>query len=196
MVDSCVWFGKDGALYEFEVHDLKDTLEDVSGLYIFVRDSGLELVPLYIGQTSSFRDSLNGRHEQWACALEEGMTHIHVLTNIMPESYRIQEELNLYRRYHPICNRRKFVGKSIEQACKVLPGWRWWYNDHDGSLNFKGRASCRSGKIKVAFYEGSGNSLVFLGKDEAYINFYDFMAVAANVSKPRLLSIKYSIETE
>ena len=62
--------------YEFYVCEIKEKWKDVGGVYIFTGVKQGKWVPLYIGQTGSFRERI-ALHEQWDQAVPLGATHVH-----------------------------------------------------------------------------------------------------------------------
>ncbi len=72
MVIQSAWLG-----HAFTVHPHSAGWNNVSGIYIFCGVSPQNRwVPLYIGQTDSFRTRIP-QHEQWRPAVRLGATHVH-----------------------------------------------------------------------------------------------------------------------
>ena len=98
--------GQSGNQYLFEVWSLDTIFNDVGGVYIFSkRDSQGYHTPLYIGQTSSFKDRRLQHHEQWECAEPRGGNVICTYQ----ESSSVQRqriERDLISRYNPPCNKQ------------------------------------------------------------------------------------------
>lgn len=92
------WYG-----YEFSVYQQGGNWNDVGGIYIF---SGLssrrEWVPIYIGQTDSFRNRIP-LHEKWIPAMRLGATHVHAMAESQ-EAKRLQVERLLIATYQPALN--------------------------------------------------------------------------------------------
>ena len=77
--EQATWHGLSGNPYVFTVYDLNTNWYDVGGVYIFAKIENRKWVPIYIGETHSFKERLVRSHEKWDCALRRGMTHIHAL---------------------------------------------------------------------------------------------------------------------
>lgn len=90
--------------YEFKVYDANvdwETVPEVGGIYIFafLRDSPLEWVPLYIGETKSFADRIPS-HEKWPKLRELRVSHIHVhVLGVRNEAERKNIEKELRQTY-------------------------------------------------------------------------------------------------
>lgn len=112
MANTVKWHGASGQEYIcicYEAHngiDRDTSWNDVPGNYIFACFDGGYWKPLYVGETSSFRDRLTSSHERWECAEQYKVTHIHAHTNTAGSNARIKEEEDLINNYKPICNRR------------------------------------------------------------------------------------------
>ena len=75
-----------------------------------------------------------------------------------------------------------------------IEDWKHAYSGSLEALYIDGVATCDEGKIRLRFYDGEGKARKFIGVDTAYIEGHIFQATKFRVSKPRVLSIKYSID--
>lgn len=99
-----VWEGQSGKTYSYWIHKIGTVFKDTPGNYIFAKEvSPGRWKPIYIGQTSSLPDRL-GSHEKEDCATRNGATHIHVHASLSNEDLRNSEEVDLIKRWSPICN--------------------------------------------------------------------------------------------
>jgi hypothetical protein len=103
------WTGKSGTAYEFEIYELGQIFNPVSGVYIFCRPLGLmAYTALYVGEAQSLYDRLNaGRsnHDGLKRAAGAGATHVAVMRTY-DESYRLSVETDLRHGLDPECNRQ------------------------------------------------------------------------------------------
>ena len=87
---------------------------------------------------------------------------------------------------------------GISEACDDHVGecqiedWRW--HGLAGVLMVEGVTTCDSGEVVLHLYEGDGGS--FLGVANGYIQGHTFQAMAADITNPSAVAIKYSIEPE
>lgn len=99
-----VWEGKSGNKYSYWIHKIGTGFKDAPGNYIYAKEiSPGRWKPVYIGQTSSLSDRL-GNHEKEGCATRNGATHIHAHTSSSSEAARLGEEIDLIKRWSPVCN--------------------------------------------------------------------------------------------
>lgn len=93
--------------YEFSVVESPETAawNDVPGVYIFAKldATGRWWQPLYIGETTSFKNRLTTHHERWQDAISSGVTHIHA--RVVANQYdRIAIERQLIESFAPAMN--------------------------------------------------------------------------------------------
>ena len=62
-----------------------------------------------------------------------------------------------------------------------------------GMLMIEGSTTCDSGSISIRLYDGAGDDQAFLGTANGYIEGHVLSAIAIDIGKPEMLSIKYSI---
>ena len=99
------WRGQSGTTYEYTVYTLDTNWNDTPGNYIFAkRNAQGAWVAIYIGETESLKNRLTTSHEKWACAVRNGVTHMHAHVSSSVASVRRAEESDLIARYKPICN--------------------------------------------------------------------------------------------
>ena len=101
------WHGKSKTAYHYSVYALDTNWNDTPGNYIFAkRNAQGAWVPLYMGETESLKNRLTPltSHEKWACARQNGATHIHAHTSSNSATARRAEESDLIASYRPICN--------------------------------------------------------------------------------------------
>lgn len=103
------WAGKSGTAYQFELYQLGQLFNPVSGVYIFCRPFGLVgYTALYVGETQSFYDRLNAggaAHDGLVRASRLGATHVAVMRTD-DQSYRLGVETDLRHGLDPECNRQ------------------------------------------------------------------------------------------
>ena len=100
---TCVWTGKSGKAYPFEVYKIGTSFKDVGGNYIFAKETTANRwTPQYIGETQSLRDRLPN-HEKLPCVERNGATHVHVHANSNAGA-RLAEEADLIAATNPPCN--------------------------------------------------------------------------------------------
>ena len=99
------WEGQNGIKkYGYWIHKIGTAFKDAPGNYIFAKEvSPNQWKPIYIGQTSSLSARL-ADHEKERAAIRNGATHIHVHTALGSEESRTSEEIDLIRRWNPVCN--------------------------------------------------------------------------------------------
>lgn len=98
------WEGVSGRKYGYWMHEIGTSFKEAPGNYIYAKEvSPGRWKAVYIGQTSSLSDRL-GNHEKEACATRNGATHIHAHTNSSSEDTRTSEEVDLIKRWSPVCN--------------------------------------------------------------------------------------------
>jgi len=110
MTGTYIWYGADGAPYEYRIYDLAAVWNDVPGNYIFAKEPtmlGGQWMPLYIGQTNSFENRLGPSHDRWHEARQNGMTHIHAHTSSPIQKTPRYEEWNFIRQHMPALNRQR-----------------------------------------------------------------------------------------
>lgn len=91
--------------YEFTVYSPDTNWYDVGGVYIFCgANQHNKWVPIYIGQTNSFRDRLPC-HENWNTAQSLGATRIHAMVEQV-EATRLQIERELILAFQPKLNQQ------------------------------------------------------------------------------------------
>ena len=109
MKNSMKLYGKSGKIYQFDVYPIGSKFNPVSGIYVFCKRGGLSpWLPLYIGQTQSFRDRVDTRlneHDGYKRAIAEGASHIAVML-AGNETQRLQIESDLIQKNNPTCNRQ------------------------------------------------------------------------------------------
>ena len=93
----CMWLD-----YEFKVYDFNvdwRMIPEVGGIYIFVflQDSPLVWVPLYLGETESFADRIP-THEKLEQLRQLRVSHVHVL-EVRNEAERKAIEKDLLQSY-------------------------------------------------------------------------------------------------
>lgn len=103
MTDKAIWTGASGRQYEYQVFDARTNWNDVPGNYIFAALAQGRWRACYIGQTESFKNRLPN-HESWACAAQNGATHVHARVNRGGEQARKAEEADLIASNQPPCN--------------------------------------------------------------------------------------------
>lgn len=97
------WPGQSTKEYTHTIYPVGTAFNDVGGNYIFARESSPnKWSPVYIGQTSSFKDRFSDHHKA-DCVKRNGATHIHVHQN-SSENARLAEERDLIARWNPVCN--------------------------------------------------------------------------------------------
>jgi len=74
-------YGASGTKYVFNVYPLYTKFYDVGGVYAFTRqyvdrNGYVWYQPLYIGETQSLLRRVTIRHEQWGCAVNNGVNTI------------------------------------------------------------------------------------------------------------------------
>lgn len=99
----CIWPGKSGKKYTYQIFTIDTTFKEEAGNYIFCkRNANDNWTPQYIGQTKSLSDRLDD-HDKEACAKRHGATHIHAHLNSQ-EAARLAEEKDLILNFQPPCN--------------------------------------------------------------------------------------------
>lgn len=76
-------------------------------------------------------------------------------------------------------------------SCQI-EDWRWYKLLDD--VVIEGSTTCDSGKAQIRLYEESGGESRFLGIARAYIEGHALLGSVSDVTDPKSLSIKYSIE--
>jgi len=109
MSDTAQWAG-----VTFNVYRHAGEWNDVGGVYIFcgLNSSG-QWVPIYIGQTDSFRNRIP-RHEQWIPAVQLGATHVHALV-VQQAAEQEQLERLLIATFRPPLNtqlKQSYFGRA------------------------------------------------------------------------------------
>ena len=97
------WEGKSGKGYGYWIYPIGTSFKDQPGNYIYAKEVQRgRWRPLYVGQTSSLATRL-ADHEKEACATRSGATHVHAHVS-GGETKRRQEEVDLIRKWTPVCN--------------------------------------------------------------------------------------------
>lgn len=100
---SCIWTGKSGTRYTYEIHEMNSNWKDVPGNYIFAKETSTNRwTAVYIGQTESFKTRLPN-HEKLPCIRRNSGTHIHAHVNA-DSSSRLDEESDLRASDPTPCN--------------------------------------------------------------------------------------------
>ena len=98
------WEGKSRVKYGYWIHPIGTKFKDEAGNHIYANQTQpSHWSPVYIGQTTSLQDRL-ADHEQEACALRNGATHIHTHTTPGEEAARLNKESDLIGIWSPVCN--------------------------------------------------------------------------------------------
>ena len=101
------WTGFSGIAYTYSIYRLEGIWNDFPGNYIFARQNAQGFwEAIYIGETSSLRDRLNGNHEKLPCARMHHFSHVHARVNQAGGADRRVEEDDLIASYNPPCNRQ------------------------------------------------------------------------------------------
>ena len=94
MADTCDWPYGQTDLFQMKIYTLAANWSDVSGIYIFARQSDEGWYPIYVGQADSFKARLTKNHEHWDDAIRGGATHIHARSvSKQDERDRLEKEL-------------------------------------------------------------------------------------------------------
>lgn len=106
---SVSWKSKSGKRFIFEVYDYYSLWEDIGGIYIFskCKDQINNIwVPIYIGQTSSFKQRLReNSHEKWFHASRLG-AHAVLATVERLQLKRMATEFELIQEFDPVLNEK------------------------------------------------------------------------------------------
>jgi len=103
MSDKCIWTGASGKKYEYEIFPIGTDWNDVSGNYIFARQSSpTRWLSVYIGETESFKNRLPN-HNELPCIRRNDGTHIHAHIN-RDSLARLAEETDLLNNNSSPCN--------------------------------------------------------------------------------------------
>ena len=98
------WEGESGKRYGYWIYPIGTSFRDEPGNYIYAKEvQPGRWRPLYVGQTSSLAARL-ADHEKEACATRNGATHVHAHMTVGGETKRRQEEVDLIRKWTPVCN--------------------------------------------------------------------------------------------
>lgn len=105
-VNRVSWRGLSGRSYDYEVPSPNFSWPDQPGNYIFAKWTLNGWVAVYVGQTGSLKDRLSNlaNHHKYDCAVRNGMTAIHAHLSSSNERTREEEEADLIKNYHPVCN--------------------------------------------------------------------------------------------
>ena len=99
--------GDSGCEYEFEVSPVGTHFDPDPGVYIaFKLPSAGQCEALYVGETQSFADRLNGstnNHDGLRCAEQNGMSHIATMF-VDSDDERLRIETDLRHGLNPCCN--------------------------------------------------------------------------------------------
>lgn len=98
------FYGKSGKAYLFRIFHKDVEFESGAAVYIFLKKTGEEYIPLYIGQTQNIGDRFEG-HDRKKCAARYGWTHI-ALHQEISHAARLQKETDLRHKYQTPCNRQ------------------------------------------------------------------------------------------
>ncbi len=102
--ETIYFYGESGTKYSFFVCSKNDEFESGAAVYIFLKKTGDEYIPLYIGQSENIGDRFEA-HEKKKCAERHGWTH----TAFHPEFKRLnrlQIETDLRHKHQTPCNRQ------------------------------------------------------------------------------------------
>ncbi len=75
-----------------------------------------------------------------------------------------------------------------------IEDWKHTYTEMMEALVIDGVTTCDAGEIRLRLYDGEGDAREFIGVETAYIDGHIFKAMLLQVEKPKVLSVKYSIE--
>jgi hypothetical protein len=101
---SSVWVGQSGTEYPYQIYPLDAQFQALPGNYIYAkRSEGGTWVPLYIAQTRSLNQRLEG-HVSAEDARAHGATHVHVHFSSAGQAARCSEEHDLVNQWRPECN--------------------------------------------------------------------------------------------
>jgi hypothetical protein len=78
-------------------------INPISGNYMFVRRSGLNWLPIYIGQAENLKIRLPN-HERLRDAISAGATRVMAHATPGGEWVRLAEEKDLIEQWHPVLN--------------------------------------------------------------------------------------------
>jgi hypothetical protein len=120
------WQGATGHTYRHYILPIGTQFKALPGNYIFARETmpGYWL-PIYVGETANLAERHSG-HDRLLDVVREGATHIHAHVSSASETIRQMEELDLARRWRPVCNRQgRYVGATSLQ--NLLPPFRLPY---------------------------------------------------------------------
>jgi excinuclease UvrABC nuclease subunit len=93
--------GRSGNTYVFGIYPVNAAWSDVAGIYALLTQQG---VPVYIGQTNSFKTRLPS-HEVWTSARREGVAVAAVAAlTCLKEADRLAWEEDLIKAYNPRLN--------------------------------------------------------------------------------------------
>ena len=93
----------------------------------------------------------------------------------------------------PLCLGSTLACDDHVGTCEI-DDWRWYELLDD--VVIEGSATCDSGKAQIRLYSESGGETRFLGVTRGYIEGHALRASVSNVSDPKSLSIKYSIDPD
>ena len=104
-----LWAGQSGRSYTFWIYPIGTNFCDKPGNYVYSRQTQPGMwSPVYVGQTENLNDRLSN-HEKELHAIRNGATHIHAHVNNGTKQDRLDEETDLIRRWHPVCNARATI---------------------------------------------------------------------------------------
>ncbi len=105
MADRIDWPGKSGRRYSyFFIENFSAAgINPISGNYMFVRRSGLNWLPIYIGQAENLKIRLPN-HERLRDAISAGATRVMAHATPGGEWVRLAEEKDLIEQWHPVLN--------------------------------------------------------------------------------------------
>lgn len=105
MADYIDWAGQTGSLYRywFLLDPSPSGIVSQSGNYMFVKQTNMGWVPVYIGESDDLRVRLPN-HPEWQNARMHGATHIMAHTTPAGDGARKSEEADLISRWNPPLN--------------------------------------------------------------------------------------------
>jgi len=108
-ITTVIWTGKSGAQYSFQQDPIGANYYAYPGVYIFAKLAGQYWNPIYIGETTSFKQRLTdglAQHHRLDCIRQQGATHIFTLRITGSDQARTGVETDLRNNYNPPCNRQ------------------------------------------------------------------------------------------
>lgn len=116
MASPAFWKSPSGVTHEFEVCDPATVHWSTRpGIYLFCyRGQDENWWPIYIGQTSCFRDR-PGRHEMWPSAAQRGATAI-LAKVVHTQAERDALESLMIGNFNPVLNTQLRTGPALRRA--------------------------------------------------------------------------------